>query len=612
MPIKTAVALYTGKELFRHLVADVYKSISTKAKIEFKQWDTERKIDLLYRKIYKVRSVKTIWQVDKSIDLESFYCDSHVVINKKRKKIVNVSDFEVNDNLVITGIAGQGKSIFLRHLCADELNAGKHIPIFLELRRIQKGVTLRDRIYVEFQNLGLKVDDILFDALANSGKILLLLDAFDEVPDDEKQRVLTEIEDLASTKEQLRIIVTTRPNNNIDKSLQFYVVRLDNLCGKEYQTVIQKLTNNAKLTSTLIDRVEKHTAQIKDLLCTPLMVTLLIISYKAYQELPTQLSGFYDSLFQTLLQRHDGSKPGYTRERGCGLDDLQYKRVFETLCILAKESKGSSFSHEDMYRISKNSLEQNGLSEKPDKYLNDIVKITCLILRDGEEYRFIHKSVQEYYTAAFIKNKPEAWVIKFYTRLNNSESNSLRLRTWAKELEFLFEIDKYRYNKYYLLPVILDFLKIKEKDLQGKCPKITLVKTKQILGDYKLHISIGENKVKSLSHHFLSEILFCQSFYPVQGVHSIFDLNFKSVTKAIKSKSFIPEHLYHNLPPTIYNRKKSEGIMIEVLQLLKKGFMKKEFMAVAEAMIKPLFAEAVKIASSLKREEKDEILKDLM
>ena len=606
MPIKAVVALYAGKEVFKHLVADVYKAVSTKTKVKYKQWDTEKKIESLYKKIYKVRKVKTIWQVDKAIDLKTFYCDSHVVINNKRKKIINVSDFKVKDNLGITGIAGQGKSIFLRHLCAEELDAGNYIPVFIELRRVQKGVTLRDRIYIEFQNLGLAVGDILFDALADSGKILILLDAFDEVPDEEKQRVLTEIEDLSSTREQLRIIVTTRPNNNIDKSLQFLVVPLDNLKDKEYQTVIQKLADSTNLASTLINRVETHTAQIKNLLCTPLMVTLLIISYKAYQELPTQLSGFYDSLFQTLLQRHDGSKPGYKRERGCKLDDLQYRRVFETLCIVAKESNESSFSHEDIYRFSKKALEQNDFSENPDKYLNDIVKITCLILRDGEEYRFIHKSVQEYYTAAFIKSKPEPRVIKFYSRLN-SEDNYLRFRAWAKELEFLSEIDEYRYNKYFLLPVILNFLKIKEQDLQGKCPKITLAKTKEILGDFKLGIEINNSRISSLQYTFLAEILLYQrnlELHSQLGMHPIFNLNVKTVTKAFKSKIFKPK--------SVFTVEDSTEILVGVIQLLNKGLMRKEFILIAEDMIKHLFSAAVKIAYSLNKEEKDEILNDLI
>lgn len=597
MPLKTAATLYAGKEVFKHLIADVYKTVSTKTKTTLKQWDTERKIESLYRKIHKVRKVKTIWQVDKAIDLESFYCDSHVVVNKKRRKVVRLSDFEVNDNLVITGIAGQGKSIFLRHLCAAELTAGKYIPIFLELRRIQKGFTLQDRIYMAFKNLGLTVDDNLFDVLADSGKILLLLDAFDEVPDDEKQRVLTEIEDLSATREQLRIIVTTRPNNNIDMSSQFSVVQLDNLRGNEYKTVIHKLTGNSKLTNILIDSIERHTARIKDLLCTPLMVTLLIISYKAYQQLPTQLSGFYDSLFQTLLQRHDGSKPGYTRERRCKLDDIQYRHVFETLCIVAKESQESSFKHEDMYRFSMKALEQNDFKENPDRYLNDIVKITCLILRDGEEYRFIHKSVQEYYSAVYIQRKPEPWVQKFYSRIRDKANYSLS-RTWRKELEFLSEIDKYRHDKYYMLPVIIDFLKIKKQDLQGKCPKSTLAKTKEILEDFKLGISINKSRCQGIQCSQTAEILIMGKLFEY-----FFTLECKSVIQALKSKLIKPIAPYSS----------AHGMkLVKVSQLLEKGIMKKEFMAIVEDMLKNLFQQAVDISLSLKKEEKDEILKGLI
>ncbi len=40
---KTVAAIYTGKEVFKHLVADVYNTISTKTKAKYKQWDTEKK-----------------------------------------------------------------------------------------------------------------------------------------------------------------------------------------------------------------------------------------------------------------------------------------------------------------------------------------------------------------------------------------------------------------------------------------------------------------------------------------------------------------------------------------------------------------------------------------
>jgi len=251
-------------------------------------------------------------------------------------------------------------------------------------------------------------------------------------------------------------------------------------------------------------------------------------------------------------------------------------------------------------------LKQNNFSENPDKFLNDIVTITCLILRDGEEYRFIHKSVQEFYTAAFIQKKPESWANEFYTRFQDKKNYST-VRAWDKELEFLHEIDKYRFEKYYLLPIILDYLKISEKDLQGKCPKTTLAKTKEILGHFQLDIIRDSSKLKTLSYDYLTQVVDCHANSEgalMFDFKEFFSLDYKAITKAFKSQLIKPIR--------ISDAKEYDTIKFEVLQLLKKGLMKKEFMAIAENMLNSIFIEAVKIASSLKREEKDEILKGLI
>jgi len=468
--ISTAAATLAGKEVFKKVVVGIYEYCLNEAGHTLKQWSTERQIETLFRKISQVRKVKTIWQVDKSVDLLAFYCDSHVLLGKKRKRIAQLDDFGLNDNIVIQGIAGQGKSIFLRYLCANELWRGQYIPLFLELRRINHDASLKDRIENAFHSLGLSVDQTLFNALASSGKVLLLLDAFDEVPDELKSQVLTDIEDLASRHEHLRIIVTSRPNHNIQTSNHFTVVTLDNLQGTEYAQVINKLAVRQAWAQELIEHVEKRASHIKELLCTPLMVTLLVLSYKSYQKLPAKLSDFYDSLFQTLLQRHDGTKPGFTRQRGCSLDDNEYRLVFEVLCILAKKKSQKGLSSRIIYDLSKDALSQCGYKSNPGKYVDDIVRITCLIVRDGEEYRFIHKTVQEYHTASYIQKKPDKWASNFYGRVFKKNV----FREWQQELEFLSEIDSYRYNRYFYFPAILDLLQIVDNDFENDMQSVPL------------------------------------------------------------------------------------------------------------------------------------------
>lgn len=508
MALAEGVATLAGKEVFKKTVSGVYDFITKKTGRKLRQWNTERKMEGLYRNIEKVRKVKTIWQVDKAVDLTAFYCDSNVKINGDRIRIEELADLPPG-NILIEGIAGQGKSILLRYLCSVELAIAHCIPVFVELRRVTESHTLRDRIYTVFQTLGLSVDDDLFDALADSGKILLLLDAFDEVPDDHKPRVLTEIEDIAGKKSDLRIIVTSRPNTTIKMSNQFRVVTLDNLIEDEYVQVIQKVAAGQRWAENLVSHVKTQASHIEPLLCTPLMVTLLVFCYKSYQKLPTKLSDFYDSLFQTLLQRHDGTKPGFTRERLCALDDLQYRQLFESLCINAKKTLKQSFSYESIYQVTKSAVVQCGFDVNPQSYLDDIVKITCLVLRDGEEYRFIHKTVQEYYTAAYVSKKPESWVLDFYSRLRGER----RHYEWNQELAFLSEIDTHRFDKYYFFPGILNLLGITENDFQRKQRKLSLTQIREIMAQITVsfvgrEFMEAEHADNSIFDSFLGEELF--------------------------------------------------------------------------------------------------------
>ncbi len=472
----TAAGALAGKELFKKVVLETYQLLVKHTGRKLKEWNTERQIERLYSKIGQVRKVKTIWQIDKAVDLLDFYCDSHVILNEKRRKVSYLSDFGTKENVLIQGIAGQGKSILLRYLCSVELARGEYIPIFLELRRVSHSESLKKRIFTAFEGLGLTVDNEIFEALAISGKLVLLMDAFDEVPDDLQTRVLTEIEDLITTRPSIRVIVTSRPHQNIRFSNYLNVVRLDNIQGDEYKTVIKKLASGQEWADTLIEHIRSRARHIRGLLCTPLIVTLLVLSYKSFKELPTKLSDFYDSLFQTLLQRHDGTKPGFRRMRSCILDDGQYRQVFEALCILAKKARQQSFSAESIFSLSLLALQQCALRENPLSYIDDIINVTCLIVRDGEEHRFIHKTVQEYYTASYIRKKAEAWAIKFYGRVMKILDNS-----WGQELEFLSEIDSYRYNKYYLLPLILDLLSLTKYELERPKEEVKLSDAYELL-----------------------------------------------------------------------------------------------------------------------------------
>ncbi|MFH1071640.1 MAG: NACHT domain-containing protein [Candidatus Glassbacteria bacterium] len=605
-PMVTAGGALVGKELFIKLVLDLYQFIGRKTGQKLKQWNTQRQIESLYKHIGQVRKVKTIWQIDKAVDLADFYCDLHVTLDGKRKKITQLADFETQENVLIQGIAGQGKSILLRYLCSVELSRGEYIPLYLELRKVSAQHGLKDRIYIEFKSLGLDVDDVLFDALADSGKILLLLDAFDEVPDDLKTTVLTAIEDLVASKKKLRVIVTSRPYQNIQMSSHFTVVALDNLRGNEYSEVISKLASGQEWANNLNRHIKTTARHIQDLLCTPLMVTLLVMSFKSYQKLPSKLSDFYDSLFETLLRRHDGTKPGFTRKRGCDLDDSEYRQVFEALCIHAKKTGKQSFNRQSIYKIAQDALKVTNLQAKPSVYIDDIVKITCLLLRDGEEHRFIHKTVQEYYTASFIQKKPELWSRKFYNRMWKSSD----YQAWGQELGFLSEIDSYRYNKYYQLPAILAFLGIQEQDLESSEKHIRLPDATSVLNSIVICFTSMNKDTYTIRYILMDDANFLSHRIVNRIVHGGSKIISLAITRA---GSKLPKYDFDKLiiGPERTRWLESSDKVVLLSALIKIG-VAQEVAAIVKSECEKLFNLAKSIHKSLTVEENPSLLDGLI
>jgi hypothetical protein len=183
------------------------------------------------------------------------------------------------------------------------------------------------------------------------------------------------------------------------------------------------------------------------------MVALLLVRYRIDQSLPENLLAFYDNLFNLLLIRHDRTtKGGYVRHRKSTIGDAMLFEVFNGICFLARKAERSHFKLQDLYGYTKQALEMAGTEDILDNVIADITDITCLILEEGGECRFIHKSVQEYHAACFIKEQPDEHARKFYEAMRKEWSK------WEQELSFLEMIDTYRFLKFFAIPDMYEVL----------------------------------------------------------------------------------------------------------------------------------------------------------
>lgn len=416
--------------------------------IELARWNNKKEATRLLKHIEGIQMVKTIWQGEKAVNLMTFYCPSRVLIGNKRKVIECVEDLPSEKGIVIQGIAGQGKSIFLRHLCATELAKRKRVPVFLELRKITGDRGLMKRISESFEDYGLTYNEEAFAALYDKDMITLLLDGFDELDDQFKAATIWDIEMLITRFPKMRVIVTARPESEICHSAAMHVMQLCPLQGEEYRTVLEKLIAGDRMLPALLKAIKGHKGGIESLLSTPLIVTLLAITYKTFEKIPDELTEFYESVFNTLIWRHDKLKPGYRRPRKSGLNDTDFRKAFEGFCYYSKEHSKASYTEDQMLAAARKALAQLQLNASPDDLINDAVKITCLVVRDSSEYRFIHRSIQEFFAAAYVSKRPDAVARSFYEKM----VSQMPYHRFEGELRFLAAIDRYRYLEMYALP----------------------------------------------------------------------------------------------------------------------------------------------------------------
>lgn len=493
-PLTFSIAALLATEAAKQGVKLIVNRLASKsedsAKKALSQLNSKAKIDSLYRKMRHVRQVKTIWQLDKEIDLAEFYHPTKVIIDDQSRVVKDLLDLGSHPGIVLQGTAGQGKSILMRYLTSREMVRGSVLPIFCELRRLRGGKTIQQLVLTELKNLGFPNDDSFFDWLAREGQALLLLDAFDEIPDDEREQIIFELEDLRKRYDNLQIVISSRPESDIGNCPLFRVLRLALLEDGDYQSVIARITGEPKLSGEIIEGVEAHA--IKELLTTPLMVALLVIRYKIEQTIPESAVSFYENLFPLLLQRHDKTKPGFIRPRKSGISDSRIESVFNSLSFVSANSVGVAIPETKMGDIVGQASSTVGEEIDTSHFVDDVCKITCLLLHDGGEYRFIHKSVQEYHAALFIKTQPDAVAEAFYESV--SASRERRDETWHEVLKFLCAIDNYRYLKYFESKIIRRFLNVSADWASGTLPSNLDEMITTILKRVAIGIPKDENK----------------------------------------------------------------------------------------------------------------------
>lgn len=146
---------------------------------------------------------------------------------------------------------GQGKSVLMRHLAISEVLEHNKIPLFYELRYLQKGQNLEHvlkQLFSEWLNIK---SQKLIEYVLLTGQVTLFFDGFDEIHIDDMPKIVLGLEGLLRKYPNLNFVVSSRPENVIDSSTIFQNFQIQKLDFNAQKNIVNALLKDKKSKSLL-------------------------------------------------------------------------------------------------------------------------------------------------------------------------------------------------------------------------------------------------------------------------------------------------------------------------------------------------------------------------
>ncbi|WP_272524354.1 NACHT domain-containing protein [Providencia sp. PROV216] len=408
--------------------------------------------DYINKYVSRFMKIRTIHSSEKDIMLDDIY---HPLVIKGTKIEVKVEDeFIISNNDVtnIIGFAGQGKSTILRKLLLEIVKHGNKIPFFMELRKIEK-TGIKASLNKQLLDIGILSSDEELNSLLSSGYIVLLLDGFDEISSDYRDKILHEIIEINNLY-KTQIITTSRDGTEICNEAGIVNFRVNRIKRADIISIIKKLSSSNEVEMDTLPQIFgmlKNNDTLVDTLNSPLLVTLFYICYPHLDSIPNNAIEFYSKLFTTLYFRHDKIK-NFKRERKSSITPADAFNCFCAFCFKSLFDNKYDFTYYSLIGYISQSLKISGTDEyDSEDVASDFIDITCLIQKDGyDRYVFLHKSVQEYHAAEYVKSLNTDRKKSFMDAVLKSIKVESKLIATAR---YLYEIDRENTFSMLCLPI---------------------------------------------------------------------------------------------------------------------------------------------------------------
>ncbi len=358
----------------------------------------------------KCETLKTLLNRNDPIALEDcfvapdFKLHGSTVSSTELLNRVNTSVSKV----IITGLAGSGKSVFLKYSFRSVIEAGySYYPVFFEVRLLN-GLPVKNGFLISeiFKSIKSCCDSFTraqFNHGLASGAFFFLLDGFDELRQEIREQVSSEVQAIARSHRNCPILVTSRPSSDFVSWEGFHEASLLPFNLEKAVEYISKLRfDEEKKKDFLADLQGGLFQRNKDFLSNPLLSAMMLLTYDSFGEIPEKKHVFYSKCFDVLAQEHDASKGRYKRELFSKLTMNQLENVFMFFCAMSYVERQLSFTQRQMKKYVNDAISSCGDDAESTAVIKDFRESISIMELVGLNYEFVHRSFQEYFYARFV------------------------------------------------------------------------------------------------------------------------------------------------------------------------------------------------------------------
>lgn len=334
----------------------------------------------------------------------------------------------LDNHILITGTGGAGKTMLMKYLFLNTIKNETYIPVLVRLNKISKqpveNISIYELIYSAIGEFSDSVSDTAFKHSLEKGKYLFLFDGYDEIMGSHSIEASIAINDFCKNYPDNPCIVTSRPGLDYSQFKDFTFVEMLPLDKEQAVELASNLGRDDEKTREFCKQLDEklfdYFKEKEDTFAeNPLLLSMMFLTFLENGSVPDRIIDFYDKTYNALYNNHDNFKDGYfKRTFESSLKADEFKKVFTHFCFQTYMAQKYSFNEDEIIDLIEKSLVKYEIEKSQAKnYLKDLETAVCLLIKDGTDYIFAHRSFQTYFAAIYTERLDDEKQKKLFNKL---------------------------------------------------------------------------------------------------------------------------------------------------------------------------------------------------